>query len=117
MILESRKFAVHDSNFHDNNHRESKNTDKTKNTDIGDDEIKVVGREQAKDDVTKDEVENKGEENRIYSVTCSYYRPVLVIRDEKSKHGVRRACVLLGENGMYVRSYGRIGEHSQTSAK
>jgi hypothetical protein len=62
----------------------------------------------------KNENENYGEndDENIESgytdyVVCTYYQPVLQIREKASKYGVRRACVLLGENGtcgLFVRA-------------
>jgi hypothetical protein len=125
MILESRKYAVHDPSYNNDNNNymndnicendnndnknSNKNTtsedsDKDNNKDL--DEDGVEGRKKGVDDVVNNEVENKVEVEgaRTNSVTCTYYRPVLVIREEASKYGVRRACVLLGENGTYIRT-------------
>jgi hypothetical protein len=51
--------------------------------------------------------ENENDESGCTDyVVCTYYQPVLQIREKASKYGVRRACVLLGENGTYgVRVY------------
>lgn len=107
MILESRMYAVHDPNYHDNSDHHDFH-DNTDNNNIAKERdsnaVGVKGKNKRSNDVTDDEVENEVKCERTYSVTCSYYRPVLVIRDEASKYGVRRACVLLGENGTYVRA-------------
>ena len=138
MILESRKYAVHDPHYnYDNNNIRDNNDDnndsydnkndynnsddnnntiiKDKNEDKNKNEGRNLGdvkdREMYNDGVMNDKVKSKGEGARTNSVTCTYYRPVLVIREEASKYGVRRACVLLGENGAYVRVYVLMNEH------
>ena len=105
LILESRKYAIHDPNYHDNSdyyvNNNNDDNNNTKERDIHVDRNK--GKDRSSDGVIDNKVENDVKGERTYSVTCSYYRPVLIIRDEASKYGVRRACVLLGENGTYLR--------------
>jgi hypothetical protein len=130
MILESRKYAGHDRSYNnennmndniyendnnDNNYNNNKNT-KSKDTNKDDKYKDVEGVESRKKDeesVMNNKVEDKVEVEgaRTNSVTCTYYRPVLIIREEASKYGVRRACVLLGENGTYVRVSVQEYEH------
>ena len=122
MILESRKYAVHDpsynndnsymnDNINDNDNDDNNNSNKnarSKDTDKDNDKCKdedgVESRKKCEDDFINNNVENKLEVEgaRTDSVACTYYRPVLIIREEASKYGVRRACVLLGENGTYI---------------
>ena len=108
MILETRKYA----------HRNSENIRNRKLEKNGFEETEKNGGENdcgSKKESRSDEnnSEWKVKENVCTNyVLCTYYSTILELREEASKYGLRRACVLLGENGTDIRVYVNLRDFS-----
>ena len=101
MILETRKYAYRNSENIRNRKLEKNGFEETEKNEG---ENNCGSKKETNSDENNSQW--KAEENVCTNyVMCTYYSTILELREEASKYGLRRACVLLGENGTYVRVY------------
>ena len=99
MILETRKYAYR--NIKNIRNMDNDGSEKNKNeNNENENENNCDTKKEKKSDENIDG--SKADDNaRTDYVMCTYHSTILELREEASKYGLRRACVLLGENGTY----------------